>query len=363
MAQGLEEVIVTAQKREQSFQDLAISAAVLTSTELDKKGIVQVQDAIKQVPGVKVQSIAGTGSGRIFIRGVGTTGRTDEYTESFANGVAMNLDGVNSNNASNLLGTMFDVERVEVLKGPQGTLYGSSALGGVVNVITAQPSHELEAKIKVQLGNYDEQLYQGMVNIPVTDEIAVRLTGTKNQRDGYTGGPSTYTFDVPPPLQADFLQQWGSFELPADSHGSVDSESYRIKALWEPSDNFSAIVSYERTSDQGTAPTWISVEDALNGNLECCNLAAGGPPAFAVPEWYANAYYKRGGETWVGSFSYDFGDVGVLSFKGSHNKLWDVGRSGELTPYELATQEARGQTQDTYELNLNSAADSYITWV
>ena len=403
----LEEVIVTAQKREQSFQSLAISAEVVTREEVAKTGVTTVQDAIRLVPGVKVQNIAGSGAGRVFIRGIGTASG-DEFTQVVSNGVSMNIDGVNSTNASNMLGSMFDVERVEVLKGPQGTLYGASALGGVVNVITARPKHEFEATAKIQFGNYKAGNIQGMVNIPLGDTFAVRFTATKNKRDGYVNGPSSHTFgpyplvpefppppgcdpDVPPgcnpspnpfptwlasiaenyystinvihPPDFPFPEGMGSVTVGSSGNfGAIESKDFRARALWTPTSKLSILVSYEHTHDQGTSPTWVNPADVAKGHLVCCNLAFA-PPDAATPVWYIPGLYRRSSETISGEISYDFGSVGTVTLVPSHNKLVDLGRSFELSPREFNTNSPLGQTQNTYELRWNSPATSKIVWV
>ena len=388
----LEEVIVTAQKREQSFQSLAISAEIVTKDEVAKTGVTTVQDAIRLVPGVKIQNIAGSGAGRVFIRGIGTASG-DEFTQVVSNGVSMNIDGVNSNNASNMLGSMFDVERVEVLKGPQGTLYGASALGGVVNVITARPRHAFEATAKIQVGNYKAGNIQGMINIPVGDTFAVRVTATKNKRDGYVNGPSSYTFsgpylpflpfptwlqsiaenyhstvvvvppppgappfpDGPPPLGFVTVGSRGNF-------GAIDSLDFRARALWTPTSRLSILVSYEHTHDKGTSPTWVNPADVAKGHLVCCNLAFSPPPA-ATPAWYVPGRYRRSSETISGEIAYDIGDWGTLTLVPSRNKMEDLGRSFELSPLEYETNSPQGQSQNTYELRWNSPAASRIVWV
>jgi iron complex outermembrane recepter protein len=383
----LEEVIVTAQKREQSFQSLAIAAEVVTREEVAKTGVTTVQDAIRLVPGVKVQNIAGSGAGRVFIRGIGTASG-DEFTQVVSNGVSMNIDGVNSTNASNMLGSMFDVERVEVLKGPQGTLYGASALGGVVNVITAKPKHEFEATAKIQFGNYKAGNVQGMINIPLGDTFAVRLTATKNKRDGYVNGPSTYTFSGPmlpflpfptwlqsiaddyystlvvvPPPEGVPAPPMGFVTVGSRGNfGAIDSQDFRARALWTPTSNLSILLSYQHTHDQGTSPTWVNPADVAAGHLVCCNLAFSPPPA-ATPAWYVAGLYRRSSETVSGEIAYDFGGFGTVTLIPTHNKLEDLGGSFELSPRAYRTNSARGQTQNTYELRWNSPAASKIVWV
>jgi len=392
---GLEEVVVTAQKREQSFQDLAISAAVLSAEALEQKGISQVQDALRSVPGVKIQNVAGTGSGRVFIRGIGTTSG-DEFDGIKANGVSLNLDGVQSQNASNTLGSMFDVERVEVLKGPQGTLYGSGALGGVVNVITAKPKHEFEGRLKVQKGNYGQQTVQAMLNLPISDTFAVRVTGTTDERDGFVDKPDWLTEDgeagwrqvadnagmsYDPIITPDGTMVFPGFGLllgpivggvdAASSvfgnYGAQDNEGYRIKALWTPSDDLSLLLTYDSQEQRGTSPTWINSDNVRKGDLVSFGLVQEtegtppAPPAFATASWYETRYFSRDAETITAELGYHIDGFADLTATVSHNEIEDLGQ--ELTLSMLQNNIPSLQEQDVYELRLNSLADSDVVWV
>lgn len=365
----LEEIVVTAQKRTQNFQELALSAAVVTPEALEAKGITQIQDALRTVPGVKVQNVAGTGSGRIFIRGLGTTSG-DEFDAIVANGVAMNLDGVNSNNASNLLGTMFDVERIEVLKGPQGTLYGSSALGGVVNVITARPQHEFEASLRAQTGNYDQQSFQAMLNVPLGEQFAVRVTGTSDRRDGYVGAPEGIGdwYDLltaagfPGFLHDLFINDFNlDTDATFDNHGAIDTQGYRVKVLWEGIDDLSVLVSYDYQEFGGTAPTWLLPDDVMNGDLVCCRVYTAGPPPFATAGWYEDRYNYRESGTLSLELQYGLGDFADLTFLYGANEIRDKGQ--ELTPTQLVENDFSTQEQATYELRLASPEDTALAWV
>ncbi|TPV60885.1 TonB-dependent receptor [Aestuariibacter sp. GS-14] len=369
---GIEIIEVTSQKRTQTLQELAVSAAVITPEQLNAKGITQVQDALETVPGVKIQNIAGTGAGRVFIRGIGTSSG-DEFDAVIANGVSLNLDGINSNNASNLLSSMFDVERVEVLKGPQGTLYGSSALGGVVNVITAKPSvDEFSGRVRVQAGNYNQRIYQGMVNIPINDSVAFRLTATDDSRDGYTDAPAGIKDWASVAANADFpftdfplflVEAVGGGDLNAKfgNYGAAENTGYRGKLLIEPSDDFSFLLTYDYQEQAGTSPVWLNPEDVKNGDLICCQLGASAPPPFATPAWYERRYFYRESDTVSAELNYRFTGFADLNVTYSTNTIKDKGQ--ELTALQLATNDVSEQTQDTYEVRLNSLPQSELIWV
>ncbi len=170
-AQGLvlEEVIVTAQKREETSQDVPISIATLSDTAIEQRNLVNVADLIGEIPGVGGFSAPGSrGASGLSIRGVsgGSPGNL-----SLDPAVAMYLDGVY---IGKLVGSAVDVAelaRIEVLRGPQGTLYGRNATGGAVNFITKRPSGELGAKITGSYGNYDYRALKANVDLPALGTI------------------------------------------------------------------------------------------------------------------------------------------------------------------------------------------------
>jgi iron complex outermembrane recepter protein len=174
------EVIVTAQKRAQSVQKTPFAITAIKGDDIAAQGLNTVGDAIKDAPGVQIQSIA-QGS-QIFIRGVGSG-----IDPSFADpSIALMTDGVYSGRTESVQGGNFDIDRVEVLRGPQGTLYGRNASGGAVNVITNQAKLGVyEATVRAQLGNYDERRIEGMINLPLGDWAAVRVAGFSDKHNSY----------------------------------------------------------------------------------------------------------------------------------------------------------------------------------
>jgi outer membrane receptor protein involved in Fe transport len=176
----IEELIVTAQKREESVQDVPIAVSAFSEQALKAQGIDGAGNLVQSVPNLTFTRRALRTN--FQIRGVGaqlvSTGGDD--------GV-----GVHQNNApltSNRLADaeFYDVERVEVLRGPQGTLYGRNATGGVVNVITNKPTDSFSASISAEFGNFNSLKYQGFINLPLGDMFQLRAAGFALQRDGYT---------------------------------------------------------------------------------------------------------------------------------------------------------------------------------
>jgi outer membrane receptor protein involved in Fe transport len=214
----IEELVVTAQKKAESIQDVPIAVSAFSQDALQKSRIDGGPNLVLAIPNVNFSK--GNFTGYNFqIRGIGSklvAGSGDAGT------------GIHLNNAplisNNLFETEFyDVERVEVLRGPQGTLYGRNATGGVVNLISNKPSDKLEGMARGEYGNYNSIKLRGMVNVPLSDAFAVRLAGAYLKRDGY-----------------------GENIITGNDADSRDMYGYRASVKFEPTDTFKAIVVYDK---------------------------------------------------------------------------------------------------------------------
>ncbi len=175
---GIETITVTAQKRSQTLQEVPAAVSAISGQQLDAAGITQVQDLQALVP--NMQFGQERGEAKITIRGVSNAQGTDQST-------AVHLDGIYQNRARSITAlTFFDIQRVEVLRGPQGTLYGRNATGGAMNIISTPPSPEFEAFGDIQIGNYDQKMTRSVLNVPIVEDLAsVRVSGFWENRDGY----------------------------------------------------------------------------------------------------------------------------------------------------------------------------------
>ena len=214
----LDEIVVTAQQRSESLQKAAVAVAVVSGADLLNSGIRGVEDLGKLVPSLVV---AGSGQGnQIFIRGVGNF----SFVASSDPAAAYNFDGVYVGRASATFGTFYDLERLEILKGPQGTLYGRNATAGAINILPVQPHlGETSAYGSASYGNYNAVQTEGAVNLALGDDAGLRLSGTYNRHDGYLrDGTQTedslglraqmkveLTPDLTLRLEADYAQQRG----------------------------------------------------------------------------------------------------------------------------------------------------------
>ena len=178
---GLNTITVTAQRREETLQDAAIAINAVSGEELTASGVTDATLLNQVAPSLYVTSAGGANAG-YFVRGVGNF-TNNGYTNP---AVAFNLDGVYVGRPSSTIASFLDVNRVEVLKGPQGTLYGRNATGGAINVIPNHPRlGEFSGNVSAGYGNYDAFDITGVVNLPVGDNVAVRLAGTHSSRDGF----------------------------------------------------------------------------------------------------------------------------------------------------------------------------------
>ena len=176
---ALEEVVVTATKRSVALQDLAGSANVLGADKLGPGGIQEVRDMQVDIPNLSLGDQFGFA--RVFMRGIGMTS-IDIGGEG---AVAFLQDGaIVPRPAAQLMG-MFDLDQVEVLRGPQGTLYGRGATAGAINMVTAKPGKELGGYLSVTAGNYGLAQFKGAIDVPMGDALSMRLAGSLDSRDGY----------------------------------------------------------------------------------------------------------------------------------------------------------------------------------
>jgi len=216
----LEEIVVTAERRETSLQQTPISVAAFSAETLESKGIETMEDIATFTPNLDIKGSRGTGntSPTYQIRGLsGGGGATGERA------AALYIDGVFVPRTTGPFMRMLDVERVEVLRGPQGTLFGRNSTGGAIRVFTQQPGPEPEGYVELGFGNFDRREVNAMANLPLSDTLFFRIQGGYFEEDGYV--------------------RRGTQEL-----GSSEDTIGRLQLAYEPSDALSVRFSYS-TSD------------------------------------------------------------------------------------------------------------------
>lgn len=178
----LEEIVVTAEKRAVNIQDIPLAVSAFSQDRLNQSGVSTIAELQNFSPNLQFTTVGNFGAHAIVtMRGIGT----DIVTSNGDTGVALYQDGAYLGRASATLAGFYDVERVEVLRGPQGTLYGRNAIGGSINVLSEKPSQDLEVSTEALLGNMGHIRLRGVLNAPLSDMAAARITAVWEERDGY----------------------------------------------------------------------------------------------------------------------------------------------------------------------------------
>ncbi|MEO1040597.1 MAG: TonB-dependent receptor [Pseudomonadota bacterium] len=211
----IETITVTAQQREESVQDVPLSIGAYDTDALENAGVRDIKDLISIAPGLMVTSTQAETITTARIRGIGTVG--DNF--GLESSVGVYIDGVFRARNGVGFGDLGELERIEVLRGPQGTLFGKNTSAGVLNIITAAPSNEHSGFGSVTLGDYGLERLEGGLNIPASDTLAFRLYGAQQERKGFTN----------------LVVQDGSGTSIQDSE-TQDYYTFRGQALWTPSD-------------------------------------------------------------------------------------------------------------------------------
>ncbi|NEX92185.1 TonB-dependent receptor [Caulobacter sp. 17J65-9] len=218
----LDEIVVTAQKREQTLQDVPISVAVVSAEVLQEQGVQKLQDLQSKVPNF---SMTETGIGtNIAIRGI-----FSGVNQGFEQSVGMYVDGIHYGRAQQTRSPFLDVQRVEVLRGPQSILFGKNAIAGAMNIVSAEPSYNPTGSLSVAYDpEHDDTETVGMVSGPLNERMRVRLAGRYHQGDGYIRNATldrdepkredwnfrgTAAFDVTDDLELTFKAERGSFDV------------------------------------------------------------------------------------------------------------------------------------------------------
>jgi iron complex outermembrane receptor protein len=224
---GLAEVVVTAEKRVESEQKTPISMNVISAAEIAQKGITDFATLATNDTSVNFSS---NGSeGYLTVRGVSS----HDTTEIGDPAVPIVIDGFTTIRPYTLNTSLYDLQRIEVLRGPQGTLYGRNAEGGLVNVISQKPTKDFAAGGSAELGNFNTNNFTGYLNLPVFDNLQLRVSGSSRRHDGFRTITSA---DGVPEYKAD----------------DEDSHSLRVQANYTPFDNFDAWFLFQSTQLGGS---------------------------------------------------------------------------------------------------------------
>lgn len=180
---GLEEIVVTAQKRSENLQEIPFAVSAISADAIERNHVVALRDLTGAIPNVSFEQITNASlTAALTIRGIGIPTNPDPYTGTE---VATVTDGVVAGTRLTGMIDQFDVERIEVLRGPQGTLFGANTTGGVINVVTKQPTGELGIEGRLTYGNYNQIDGAVAVNFPISDTLSGKISAVRRTRDGF----------------------------------------------------------------------------------------------------------------------------------------------------------------------------------
>lgn len=329
----LEEVIVTAQKREQKLIDVPVAITALSGTELEQRGLSSVQDISFAVPGLTMRE-DGPGSYTIFMRGLSNQYGSDALVGVYLDEAPLSLSGFDQ-----LDSRVMDLQRVEVLKGPQGTLYGQGSVAGAIRYITNSPRLDaFEGKVDVSETFIDDgdskETFTGVLNVPlVTDKLAVRVAATFEQGGGWQDQP----------------------EAGIEDGNDQDLMNVRAKVLWQISDQFRAdgmVVLHRNESKLGLG--YENPDRTVTIGVDRARVLI--PKDFEYDLYNLNLVYDFGGAQLLSATTYiDHHHQYPFSYIGGPETFYEGALEGTDKRFSKAKQV-------TEELRLSSTGDGAWSW-
>ena len=340
----LEEVIVTAAKREQTLQEIPIAVSVVSAESIEQSQVLDIKDLQTLVPSLRVTQLQGSAQTNFIIRGFGNGANNPGIEPS----VGVFIDGVYRSRVGSALADLPKLERVEVLRGPQSTLFGKNASAGVINVVTAKPDLlGFSGALSATAGNYNQKIVKGNFTGPISDNIAFSVSGSMNQRDGY----------------------YDNLEL-GTSQNEINRWNMRGQLLWNPSDRMEVRIIADADSLDEVC---CGVANLVNGPTGAVVQALGGnlvpEQPFAYEGFYDFDPQNRIDTQGVSmQIDYDFDRFTVTSITAIRKlEQFDFGDI-DYTSARLVTPDAANERDleiDTFtqEFRITSATDGPLQWM
>ena len=302
-------ITVTAQKREENIQDVGISISAFDRDQLEALGFTNAQQVTVLAPGVSTIQPNGESNYAIAMRGAANS----DFTTNVESPVALYVDEVYISQSSGSGFLLFDTERVELLRGPQGTLYGRNATGGLVHFVTVKPQEDFGGYSKVSLGSYNTLSLEGAVNLPVSDKVGFRLSLSTKQGDGYVTNRLK----------------------PNEKLNNSNDYAGRLQMAWEVSDTFDALINV-RFGEQDIRTGFFEYVGAVQPT---------GTAQPSVPNPQLNNYVDLDGDVYAGA--YDFLGRNYLKTTGATvTAKWQIGET-ELTSISDVQTTERDYIEDS----------------
>ena len=308
-ASMLEEIVVTARRREETLADLPLSVAAMSADAMQAQGIYNIDQMGDFIPNLTFTNADRRHVKAIYIRGIGN----DSPVSIRPTGTGVYLDGQYLPNTMGQMMSTVDIERVEVMRGPQGTLFGKNTTGGAINIVTAKPGDEFEADVLVRVGDHGQQDFKGVVNIPFNDVVAARFSVISEQMSGH------------------FYNQTLKKDV-----GAVDVNGFGAAFRITPNDNWtidlSARGNYQDDDDEGVQCRVHAGEKVWNNMVTQHGLAA------TQAASNMTAFSANGLNQWGGSNSNGItGHIDRL-YKGATLDFWKDCTSQQSDPW-ITSQE------------------------
>ena len=242
LANTIEEIVVTARKRSENLQDVPAAVSAFSGRELVERGVEDIREVARITPNLTINETSGLqpGSVQAFIRGIGSD-------PGFDQGVGIYVDDIYLNRTFGALLGLYDVERIEVLKGPQGNLYGRNTIGGAIKYVTREPSEQTRGFVEVKTGTDSLRKVKAGISGSLSDSVSGSFATSYERRDGY----QTNLFD-------------------GDDYASSNKRAYRLSLLWNPGDTVKVKLNTDYFKDESDPliPIRVAVDTAAVGNFQ-----------------------------------------------------------------------------------------------
>ncbi len=339
-AESLGSIVVTAQKRSQLLQDVPLTVNVIGAKEIEEAHINQIVDVVNRIPGIAFDSFPAT-QPRPAVRGIGSSDRGAAGDPS----TAVFIDEVYYGRPAAIAFDAFDVERIEVLKGPQGTLWGKNVVGGLIHVVNRRPElDDIDASAALTLGNYRRIEGAGFLNVPVGDGAAVRLSASSRRREGFAA--NTYL---------------------GGRQDDDNTQSGRLQLLLAPGERWSVLIGGDYTRDRltGSARHTIGVDPSTSLRTLWTNAVDPDPDAVRSDERGHQNRDSKGVRAGVDLKLDPFVVTSISSYRWLDYNMLEDGDGGNPTTNRINFK--GGQIEDTrfwsQELRLSAPDKSAIKWV
>lgn len=357
----LEEIVVTARKREESLQETPIAVSAFSANDMEQRNLSNLMEVGNFTPNVSISATtrgAGGPSANVYIRGVGQ----DDFLFTTDPGVGIYIDGVYHPRTIGGVMDLLDLERVEVLRGPQGTLFGKNTIGGAINVVSAKPAEEFGGSAQISLGNQGRIHARGMVDLPIAEgSLYSKGAFSYKQRDGYGD-----RFDFTTGAKVD------------EDLGDEEQIAFRGALRWLASEDVTVDFSADYTEyDQNSLPTVLVAADPAGGvPIQLWNALIGGPAGtpfdgrYLIPDNVEDSFgtgpNKVDFEGWGvnATIEWELDWVTLKSITAYREFEARFGRDGDGSPLDIvATDNRQDQDQFSQELQAyGSAFDDRLNW-